>query len=86
MVTHLACAPLVPPSHAPLPRPWCPGELEEQGQLTPVVLFKGFSFVYIQYSNLYVVASASSNANVVSLQPFLHKVRAVGCGAVGTVA
>ena len=49
------------------------GELEEQGQLAPVVHFKGFSFVYTQYSNLYVVAAATANANAAALLLFLHK-------------
>lgn len=51
------------------------GELEEHGTLAPVVLFKGYSFVFTQYANLYVVAVSTCNANAVALQLFLQKVR-----------
>lgn len=50
-------------------------ELEESGTATPVLLDAdgALSFVYVQYSNLYLLAVARSNINAAAVLVFLHK-------------
>lgn len=50
-------------------------ELEESGGATPVLLDADgkLSFVYVQYSNLYLLAVARSNINAAAVLVFLHK-------------
>ncbi len=50
-------------------------ELEESGGATPVLLDVdgALSFVYVQYSNLYLLAVARSNINAAAVLVFLHK-------------
>ena len=52
-------------------------ELEETGRTTPIIYHEGVSFIYIQYSNLYLVAVARDNINAASILLFLHKLREV---------
>ena len=53
------------------------GELEELGRVTPVVQDEGTSYLWIQYSNLYLVAVARDNINAASMLLFLHRLREV---------
>ena len=46
-------------------------------QVTPVVHDEGISYLYVQYSNLYLVAVARDNINAASILLFLHKLREV---------
>lgn len=50
-------------------------ELEESSGATPVLLDADgrLSFVYVQYSNLYLLAVARSNINAAAVLVFLHK-------------
>ncbi len=48
-------------------------ELEEAGRVSPVIYDNGVSYLYVQYSNLFIVALAKTNANAASTLLFLHK-------------
>lgn len=48
-------------------------EMEEAGGAAPVLLDGTLSFLYVQYSNLYVLAVAQSNVNAAATLVFLHK-------------
>lgn len=48
-------------------------ELEEAGAVAPVVLDGKLSFIYVQYSNLYVLAVTQTNVNAAATLVFLHK-------------
>lgn len=48
-------------------------ELEEVGRASPVLYDNGVSYLYVQYSNLFVVALAKTNVNAASTLLFLHK-------------
>lgn len=48
-------------------------ELEEAGRVSPVLYDNGVSYLYVQYSNLFVVALAKTNVNAASTLLFLHK-------------
>ena len=52
-------------------------ELEELGRTTPIIYHEGVTYIYIQYSNLYLVAVARDNINAASILLFLHKLREV---------
>lgn len=52
-------------------------ELEESGRVTPVILDEGVSYIYVQYSNLYLLAVAKNNINVGSILLFLHKLKEI---------
>ncbi len=52
-------------------------ELEESGKVTPVILDEGVSYIYVQYSNLYLLAVAKNNINVGSILLFLHKLKEI---------
>ena len=39
-------------------------DLEEKGTVTPVIYDDGISYIYVQYSNLYLLAVARNNCNV----------------------
>eukprot|EP00891_Asterochloris_glomerata_P007409 jgi/Astpho2/7409/fgenesh1_pm.00114_%23_15_t len=52
-------------------------DLEEKGTVTPVIYDDGISYIYVQYSNLYLLAVARNNCNVASMLLFLHKLREV---------
>ena len=52
-------------------------ELEETGRITPIINHEGITYIYIQYSNLYLVAVARDNINAASILLFLHKLREV---------
>ena len=53
------------------------GDLEEAGRMTPVLHFKGVTFVVVPHTNLYIVAATRTNANAVALLLFLHRIIAV---------
>lgn len=48
-------------------------ELEDSGRAGPVIRDDRFSFIYVPYSNLYVLALARNNCNAVAILAFLHK-------------
>ncbi|MEW5299053.1 MAG: hypothetical protein WDW36_002103 [Sanguina aurantia] len=48
-------------------------EMEENGKLTPVIYDEGVSYVYLQVSNLYLLAVSRTNVNVASVVIFLHR-------------
>lgn len=49
------------------------GELEEGGRAGPVIRDEKYSYIYVQYSNLYLLALARNNCNAVAILAFLHK-------------
>ena len=49
-------------------------ELEDANRASPVVLDDSTSFIYIQYSNLYVLALSKTNSNAAAILAFLHKI------------
>ncbi|DBB07697.1 hypothetical protein WJX82_002305 [Trebouxia sp. C0006] len=52
-------------------------ELEESGKVTPVILDEGVSYIYVQYSNLYLLAVAKNNINAGAILLFLHKLKEI---------
>ncbi|EIE22155.1 Mu1-adaptin [Coccomyxa subellipsoidea C-169] len=52
-------------------------ELEETGKVTPIILDEGVSYLYVQYSNLYLLIVSRENVNAASMLLFLHKLREV---------
>lgn len=48
-------------------------ELEEAGKSSPVIYDDGVTYLYVQYSNLFLVALARTNVNAASILLFLHK-------------
>lgn len=48
-------------------------ELEETGGAAPILLDGNLSYVYVQYSNLYVLAVTKANVNAAATLVFLHK-------------
>lgn len=48
-------------------------ETEETGKACPVLVDEGFCFIYVQYSNLYVLAMTRENVNAAAILVFLHK-------------
>lgn len=52
-------------------------ELEEAGKVTPVILDEGVSYIYVQYSNLYLLAVAKNNINAGAILLFLHKLKEI---------
>jgi hypothetical protein len=48
-------------------------ELEEAGGATPILVDGSLSFLYVQYSNLYVLAVTQANVNAAATLVFLHK-------------
>lgn len=49
-------------------------ELEDANKLTPVIYDDGVSYLYVQYSNLYLLAMCRSNVNAASVLVFLHRI------------
>jgi AP-1 complex subunit mu len=49
-------------------------ELEDANRASPVVLDDNISFIYIQYSNLYLLALSKTNSNATAILAFLHKI------------
>lgn len=49
-------------------------EVEDTGRASPVLYEDGTAFIYIQYSNLYLLAMARSNVNAAAVIVFLHKI------------
>ncbi|KAK9916309.1 hypothetical protein WJX75_001084 [Coccomyxa subellipsoidea] len=52
-------------------------ELEEAGKVTPIISDEGVSYLYVQYSNLYLLIVSRENVNAASMLLFLHKLREV---------
>lgn len=48
-------------------------ELEENGGLSPVIQDGPVSYIYVQHTNLYLLALARSNVNASAVLAFLHK-------------
>ena len=48
-------------------------ELEETGKSSPVVQDENVSYIYVQHSNLYVLAITRTNVNAAAILVFLHK-------------
>jgi len=48
-------------------------ELEEIGKVSPVIQDDQVSYIYVQYSNLYLLALARNNVNAIAILAFLHK-------------
>ncbi|XP_033738524.1 AP-1 complex subunit mu-1 [Pecten maximus] len=48
-------------------------EIEDDGNVSPIVQHGDVTFVYIKYSNLYLVATTKKNANIALVFSFLHK-------------
>ena len=50
-------------------------ELEESGRASPIIHDEeeGITYLYIQYSNLYLLAMARTNVNAAATLVFLHK-------------
>lgn len=48
-------------------------DMEDEGQVSPIVQHGDIAFIYIKYNNLYLVASSKKNANVALVFSFLHK-------------
>ncbi len=48
-------------------------ELEEIGKASPVIQDDQVSYIYVQYSNLYLLALARNNVNAIAILAFLHK-------------
>lgn len=47
-------------------------ELEENSKLTPVICDEGVNYIYLQVSNLYILAVTRSNVNAAAVLVFLH--------------
>ncbi|KAK9832883.1 hypothetical protein WJX74_000672 [Apatococcus lobatus] len=52
-------------------------ELEETGKVSPIIYDEGVTYIYIQYSNLYLLTVARNNINSAAILLFLHKLREV---------
>lgn len=52
-------------------------ELEETGKQSPIFYDEGVSYVWMQYSNLYLMTVARNNINAAALLTFLHKLKEV---------
>jgi AP-1 complex subunit mu len=48
-------------------------ELEENGRVSPVIQDAQTNYIYVQYSNLYLLALARTNVNAAAILMFLHK-------------
>lgn len=48
-------------------------EQEDEGSLSPIIQHGDVTFIFIKYSNLYVVATTNKNANVMMITSFMHK-------------
>ena len=46
-------------------------------QVTPIICDDGVSYMYVQYSNLYLLIVSRENANAAAMLLFLHKLREV---------
>jgi len=49
-------------------------EQEEEGTLTPIIQYEDVTYVFIQFSNLYVVGTTNKNSNVMMITAFMHKI------------
>ncbi|XP_045159624.2 AP-1 complex subunit mu-1-like [Mercenaria mercenaria] len=49
-------------------------DMEDEGQLSPIVQHEDITFSYIKYNGLFLVASSKTNANVALVFSFLHKI------------
>ena len=46
-------------------------------QVTPIIQADGVSYMYVQYSNLYLLIVSRENVNATSMLLFLHKLKEV---------
>ncbi len=46
-------------------------------QVTPIISDEGVTYLYVQYSNLYLLIVTRENVNAASMLLFLHKLREV---------
>jgi len=46
-------------------------------QVTPIIQADGVSYMYVQYSNLYLLVVTRENVNATSMLLFLHKLKEV---------
>ena len=49
------------------------GELEEGGRVTPVIQDGGVTYIYVQHTNLYLLAVTRTNTNAAAILLFLHR-------------
>uniref|UniRef100_A0A7S0RQ82 MHD domain-containing protein n=1 Tax=Chlamydomonas leiostraca TaxID=1034604 RepID=A0A7S0RQ82_9CHLO len=52
-------------------------ELEESSKVCPVIYDEGVNYVYLQVSNLYILAVTRTNVNAASILVFLHRLKDV---------
>ena len=45
----------------------------QEGTLTPIIQYEDVTYVFIQFSNLYVVGTTNKNSNVMMISAFMHK-------------
>jgi len=48
-------------------------ELEDSGKLTPVLHDDGVTYIYLQHSNVYLLAVTRENVNAAAVMVFLHR-------------
>ena len=48
-------------------------ELEDAGKASPIIEDEGVTYLYLQHSNVYLLAVTKSNVNAASTVYFLHK-------------
>ena len=49
-------------------------EIEDDGYTSPILQHGDVTFVYIKYSNIYLVCTTKKNANIALIFSFLHKI------------
>lgn len=54
-------------------------EQEEEGAMSPIIQHGDVTFIFIKFSNLYVVATTNKNANVMMITSFMHKMCEIFC-------
>lgn len=54
-------------------------EQEEEGSMSPIIQHGDVTFIFITFSNLYVVATTNKNTNVMMLTSFMHKLCEIFC-------
>lgn len=52
-------------------------ELEESAKLSPIIVHDGITYIYVQVSNLYLLAVTRTNANATTALVFLHRLAGV---------
>ncbi|XP_039258868.1 AP-1 complex subunit mu-1-like [Styela clava] len=54
-------------------------EQEDEGAMSPIIQHGDVTFIFIKFSNLYVVATTNKNANVMMITSFMHKMCEIFC-------